>query len=114
MCRANRYSSWYHVQHVIDLAAGGCFLVVRCLQAAIAAKCLCLRIVSDVTGLDDYHVLAMIRMQAMPARCNNAAHAAMVEREGVKMLGNENNREPLIFTRAKGARGYDVAGLETQ
>ena len=55
-----------------------------------------------MTGLDDYHVLAMMCMGAMPVCRNDAANLAMVERKGAKMLGNENNREPLVLIRAKG------------
>ena len=56
-----------------------------------------------MTGLNDHHILAMVRMWAVTACCDNATNPAMVKGEGAKMFGNKNNGKALILVRAKSA-----------
>ncbi|MEW7977166.1 MAG: hypothetical protein AB2814_06945 [Candidatus Sedimenticola endophacoides] len=102
------------VQGAADLAAVGGLAHLLGLQAPIDTEAAAIRIVADMAGLDNQHILAVMGMRAVAVGGHHAAHQTMVERKGPEVLGDHDHRITLAFVGAERPRRNDLAGLEAQ
>jgi len=69
--------------------------MINRLQPAIDAELPVIRFVTDVAGLDDHQILAMIRMWPVPIDGHNATHPPMIKWKSAKVLGRQDNGDGL-------------------
>ncbi len=71
------------------------------------------RIVTDVAGLDDHQILAVVGVSTMPVSGNDAADPTMIEREGAEVFGDQDSGLALIFVRTESHRRHDPTRFES-
>src|ERR1700734_4057408 len=72
-------------QRAGQLAAIGAEFAVHRALALIDPELLALRVIADMTGLDDHQILAVMGVRAMAVGRHPTANQAMIERKGAEV-----------------------------
>ena len=67
------------------------------MESTVLAKGIGLRIVADVTGLDDYDFFSVMGMWAVPLYGHNAACSSVIERKGSEVFSDKDYGKSLAF-----------------
>jgi hypothetical protein len=102
------------VQDRAKLAATVAEFAAGAALALIDAKTASVGIVTNMAGLNDDEVLAVMRGGPMPVDGDLAADAAVVEGKRTKMLGHQNDGITLTFVRTERSRRHHPVALEPQ
>jgi hypothetical protein len=93
------------LKHSIDLPTGRGGLEMLGMPPMVVSERAVFRIITYMAGMDDDHILPMLRMRTMTVGVNNASNHSMIKGKTSKILGNQKVGVPLVFIGTKGSGG---------
>ena len=71
------------------------------------------RIVTDVAGLDDHQIFAVVGVSAMPVSGDDAADPTMIEWEDAEVFGDQDSGIALILVRTESPGRHDPSRFKS-
>jgi hypothetical protein len=92
-------------EYTVDLPAAWSYIAILRVQPAVEPKQAGIRIIADVTGVDNYEILPVLGVRTMPVRRDHSSYPTMIKWEGSEMFRDQNDGVPLASSEQKALEG---------